>query len=399
MDPYVTIQSAWAVRSAEAAGFEVPLRLAQGLNLVMDNILTGHVQANANLKAFALYLQSVSEEPDTELLQSVGRELYLHRDQLGSEGKAMLALALHQIDGPEEMQKQLVRELPTDFTQIRFNPATFGSATRAETLAIWARLKIDPDVEPTALLERMDRLMESSASLSTQENLWLLVAFNALQREADANAIGEPQPTPTAVAPDGTAAAWTGPMDQLSGLEVTGLGEESQGGFVLRGTFSLPERKTALEDEGLRIERVLNNLTAPERNGSADAPIRIGDSVLVSYRIYTGENQSFVALEDLIPAGLEMLNPNLASVAAFYSLPPDFSGPTARLSHSEFRDASAMLYFDDLPSGSWNYAVLARATAEGEFIWPATQISPMYDSRFFGRSASGTVVISGDHRE
>jgi uncharacterized protein YfaS (alpha-2-macroglobulin family) len=40
--------------------------------------------------------------------------------------------------------------------------------------------------------------------------------------------------------------------------------------------------------------------------------------------------------------------------------------------------------------------VLARATAAGTFIWPATQISPMYDSRFFGRSASSECNVSSE---
>ncbi|HEY5778790.1 MAG TPA: hypothetical protein VIT00_08635, partial [Terrimicrobiaceae bacterium] len=104
--------------------------------------------------------------------------------------------------------------------------------------------------------------------------------------------------------------------------------------------------------------------------------------------------QSYVAVEDMIPAGLEVVNPNLDLFGKFYSLPAEPGIETASLSHSELRDQQTNLYFDELPSGARSYSVLARATAEGSFIWPATQISPMYDSRFFGRSASSECNVS-----
>ena len=56
------------------------------------------------------------------------------------------------------------------------------------------------------------------------------------------------------------------------------------------------------------------------------------------------------------------------------------------LSHSEMRDRSTRLYFDAVDPGSATYSVLARATAAGIFRWPATQVLPMYDSRFSGLS-------------
>jgi uncharacterized protein YfaS (alpha-2-macroglobulin family) len=64
----------------------------------------------------------------------------------------------------------------------------------------------------------------------------------------------------------------------------------------------------------------------------------------------------------------------------------------ASLSHSELRDSRTCLYFDSLPAGLNSYAVLARVTAAGAFEWPATQISPMYDSRTYGRTAPSKVL-------
>jgi uncharacterized protein YfaS (alpha-2-macroglobulin family) len=72
----------------------------------------------------------------------------------------------------------------------------------------------------------------------------------------------------------------------------------------------------------------------------------------------------------------------------------DQDANAASLSHSEIRDRQTNLYFDDLSAGSSSYTVLARATASGTFIWPATQITPMYDSRFFGRSPSSVLRVT-----
>jgi uncharacterized protein YfaS (alpha-2-macroglobulin family) len=66
------------------------------------------------------------------------------------------------------------------------------------------------------------------------------------------------------------------------------------------------------------------------------------------------------------------------------------------LSHSELRDRSALLYFDTIEPGSTVYSVLARATSAGSFRWPATQVVPMYDSRFSGLSPSASCVVVGE---
>ncbi len=90
-------------------------------------------------------------------------------------------------------------------------------------------------------------------------------------------------------------------------------------------------------------------------------------------------------------------NPDLAQIGKFFELPPVDPGDTLLdLSHSELRDRANLLYFDQVQPGSAVYSVLARVTAAGAFRWPATQVTPMYDSRFSGLSASSVCVVSSD---
>jgi uncharacterized protein YfaS (alpha-2-macroglobulin family) len=91
------------------------------------------------------------------------------------------------------------------------------------------------------------------------------------------------------------------------------------------------------------------------------------------------------------------VNPDLAQIGKFFEIPPTDPGDTLLdLSHSEMRDRSTLLYFDNVPPGPGVYSILARVTAAGSFRWPATQVTPMYDSRFSGLSASGVCDVSSE---
>ncbi|HRJ70705.1 MAG TPA: MG2 domain-containing protein [Terrimicrobiaceae bacterium] len=390
---YVTVQAAWCVTQAEAAGFPVPEHLSSGLFTSLETIST-NAQSSPTLRAFALFVLSTFEWESTDEIVATANELFLQRDKLTGEGLAMLAIALNRLEIEPEKQRQLVNELPKDFGNIGFNPAIFSSATRTEALCLWAQMLILPNADHTVLNERLGHLMASSASLSTQENLWLLVAFDALLETSKAARITGPSPKPDAMSANGSAAAWAKrDLAQLADFIVRGT--KPGGSYVLTAEYRAEETQTAAQGQGMRIERVVKNLTAAARDGSAAAPFKLGDQILISYRFSSDKPQSFVAVEDLQPAGLEVINPNLAMFGQFYAVPPE-PGVTADLSHSEIRDQQTNLYFDTLPAGSQSYSILARATSAGTFLWPATQILPMYDSRFYGRSASSTCTVAAE---
>lgn len=394
---FVTIQAAWCALAAEQAGFEIPERVAGELPEALNRILKRQSArpTSQTLRAFALFVLTSMQQEFDENLQASAEDIYLHRDQLTGEGRAVLALSFHKMNVAADKQSQLVSELPTTFAGIDFNPETFASATRTEALCTWARLVITPDADPTALRQRLDKLMESSASLSTQENLWLLVAFDALLEVSKKTAMPSGvRPHPAFRSTNGTAVSWTGEdLAKLADFTATGL-PRGEGSFVLQAAYRTSERLPAAESQGMNLARVVKNLTDPKRTGSPNAPIKLGDELLISYRFSTDKPQSYLALEDSLPAGLEVLNPNLAMIGRLYTLPPEDGVQTAELSFSEMRDQQTNLYFDEVSKGLWSYAVLARATAVGRFIWPATQLTPMYDSRFHARTAASECVIT-----
>src|SRR5438094_3085479 len=391
---FVTAQALWSVNESINAGFEPTAELQAKLAGAANKIIKGQLAASRFEKCFALFVLTQSGSDDD--FRSESQELYLHRNEGGDEERALLAIALHRQNIMAREQQQLLREIDTPIKERAFNPVTFTSMTRAEAMRAFAFDVVSPPAwtkqKKHKARDRMSKLMDSAGSLSTQENLWLLLAFKSMLGAEMTPPLHATQP-PGVLSKNGRSAAW---LDRRIDNDLV-IKELNQGAltFLMQAEYSTSEVDTDRVDRGFHIERVVKNLTAPKRAGTSDAPLKLGDQLLITYRLNTRKLQNFVALEDSLPAGLEVVNPNLALVGKFFQLPPtDPQDRLLGLSYSEMRDRSTLLYFDIVDPGSSTYSVLARATAAGTFRWPATQVAPMYDSRFFGLSPSSLCVIS-----
>jgi alpha-2-macroglobulin len=394
---FVTCQALWSVNESVDAGFEPPSDLQEKLAGAVKKIVKGQLPASRFEKCFALFVLTQSKNGDDYRNES--QELYLHRNEGSDEDRALLAIALHQQNIMAREQQQLLREIDKPIKERAFNPATFTSITRAEALRAFAFNVIAPPPwtkqRKQQARERMSKLMDNAGSLSTQENLWLLLAFKSMLGAETMPGLRGPQPPPSVISKNGRSAAWVD-RKMEDDLAIKGLNQGALT-FLMQAEYSTTDIDTDRVDRGFRIERVVKNLTDATRVGTPDAPLKLGDQLLITYRLNTRKLQNFVALEDALPAGVEVVNPNLALVGKFYQLPPpDPQDRLLGLSYSEMRDRSALLYFDTVDPGSGTYSILARATAAGTFRWPATQVAPMYDSRFSGLSPSSVCVISAD---
>lgn len=393
---FVSCQALWSVNESVNAGFEPPSDLQEKLRGALKKIVGGQVSASRYEKCFALFV--LTQSPDNEDFSSESHELYLHRNEGSDEDRALLAIALHRQNIMANEQVQLLREIDVLIKERAFNPATFTSVTRAEAMRAFAFDTISPTSwtkeKKQVVRDRMLKLMESSASLSTQENLWLLLAFKSMLGTEPATSLNAGEPAGT-LSKNGRSASW---LDRKieDDLVIKGLNQGALT-FLMRAEYSTNDLDTDRVDRGFHIERVVKNLTDAKRVGSAEAPFKIGDQLLITYRTNTRKLQNYVALEDTLPSGIEVVNPNLALVGKFFELPaPDPHDRVLDLSYSEMRDRATLLYFDTFTPGTGIYSVLARVTAAGTFRWPATQIVPMYDSRFSGLSPSSVCVVSAE---
>jgi len=402
--PFVTVMAAWAVHEAGAAGWAVPETLSVRIENGLDTVLRGRLQNGwavpLGTRAFALMVLGL-RGGDGQAYQALAEELYLKRDAMGDEGRGFLAAGLARLGILPERLQQLAAELGAPVVERAFDPDTFTSTTRAEAIQILALAEAVPGFWKSEragpMRDRLLALLDSSAALSTQENLWLLVAFKSMHRAGGHGSIGPAaiRPKADAVSKNGASAGWNDrDIAKLEAFVVQGLPARTELTALVRGRFRETSAETARDRRGIAIERVVTNLTDPARVGTAAQPVRIGDRILVTWRVRSERLHHYVALEDLLPAGLETVNPDLALIAKTFEIP----GPAAgeRLlsrSHQELRDAVTNLYFDELRPGAGVYSVLARATAVGTFAWPAAQVTPMYDARFGGLSPAGVFHV------
>jgi uncharacterized protein YfaS (alpha-2-macroglobulin family) len=394
---FVTCQALWSVNESLNAGFAPPAELQEKLASAVSKIVRSQLPGSQFEKCFALFVLTQTGKSDD--FRNESQELYLHRNEGTDEDRVLLAIALHQQNIMTREQQQLLREIDKPIKERAFNPATFTSMTRAEAMRAFAfnviSLPTWTKQRKQQARERVSKLMDDAGSLSTQENLWLLLAFKSMLGAETTPELHAPQPSPGIISKNSRSAAWPDRKVE-SDLVIKGLNRSALT-FLMHAEYSTSELDTGRVDRGFRIERVVKNLTDATRVGTSDAPLKLGDQLLITYRLNTRKLQNFVALEDSLPAGVEVVNPNLALVGKFYQLPPaDPQDRLLGLSYSEMRDRAALLYFDTVDPGSGTYSILARATAAGTFRWPATQVAPMYDSRFSGLSPSSVCVVSAD---
>ena len=109
-----------------------------------------------------------------------------------------------------------------------------------------------------------------------------------------------------------------------------------------------------------------------------------------------------VALVDPLPAGLEPVNPGLATTGSIQ--PPQKGSASPRrpaywwwnrtwYEHQNMRDERVEAFTSQLWGGIHEYTYVARATTPGVFIVPPTKAEEMYHPEIFGRSGTDRVIV------
>src|SRR5262249_20977612 len=219
-------------------------------------------------KCFGLFVLTQSKKSDDYRNQS--QELYLHRNDGSDEDRALLAIALHQQNIMPREQQQLLREIDKPIKERAFNPATFTSMTRAEAMRAFAFNVVAPltwtKQRKQQARERMSKLMDAAGSLSTQENLWLLLAFKSMPGTETTPQLHAAEPAPAVVSKNGRSAAWVD-RKMENDLVIKGLNQSALT-FLMQAEYSTSEVDTDRVDRGFRIERGVRNLTDAMRVGT-----------------------------------------------------------------------------------------------------------------------------------
>ena len=420
--------TAWVVHflaEARDAGFEVPDKvsapLARSLTQALRSDYSGFIDgASWSERIMALGASARWGSLDAAYAAELGRK----GDFLVTEDLARLVLAMANA-GTASERPELVRQLWDSViwrldrgqevyqglrgNSIR-NPLILPSETRSLATMTQALAKVDSGAQRLPnLVAALVRLGKGSGWGSTQADAAALLALAqvldpaSLEKQGSAasrltlSVGGEEQELPVGSRP--VIRTVGDPQEAvIRHRSGAGAGEVVAVRAETRYVPSADGSQMAAERQGFLVERRQSTYAGgavdPARRVELTEPsvqaLRVGDVVEERIRLVSSTERHFVALVVPLAAGIEVLNPHLATA------PPEAQpegNNTVEPTYTDFRDDHVAFYFDTLPKGSHELFFRARATLVGSFIQPPAQAEMMYDAAVFGRSAGARIEI------
>jgi len=172
-------------------------------------------------------------------------------------------------------------------------------------------------------------------------------------------------------------------------------------------------------DRGFVVSRSFRGADNPAdvtRDADGTWHIKAGARVRVQLELVSQSAHTHVALIDPLPAGLQILNPELATTPRDLDPRAGASGDGSKtdggdltggsdpvplswyptwFDHQNLRNDRAEAFASLLQGGIYQYSYLAKATTAGSFVAPPTRAEQVYAPETFGRTGTDRVVIEG----
>jgi hypothetical protein len=267
----------------------------------------------------------------------------------------------------------------------------YGSTLRdsAAVAFLMAESK-QPGLDPTPLIGRVADLQDRSRWLSTQEEIWLLLA--AKETAGQASGLKLDISDGISVAQDKTY-YMPAAMALPTGKTVTNRGTTPV--YAKASVTGVPKEELPPSDEGFTISRTIYNPDGTEADLSKARQSDLFVVLLTGSATSGLDHQALIT--DLLPAGFETEIASLANArqTGDYAWLPSLTQPT----YVEYRDDRFVAAFDvyDEDSGDQNrdfaFAYLVRAVTPGDYRVPAPAIEDMYKPTYRGRGAGGKLTV------
>lgn len=415
--PHLAAYALWGLTVAEQAGEHVPHDVFdRGLPALATwaNSAAMKPDGDAATMAMAAYVMALRGKPDAALTA----RLYAMRGALPKWGQAFLlrAMALGKADAAElaDLEKLIVSELTVADGKAMMHETTPGyeyelymtSDVRATAMTLAALVEADPRspvVDALAAGLKGARNLQGTW-ISTQENLWSLVALAAYGKRAahgELNATITAGGKPLATRHISGGELWTvrARLGELTGdrLEIT---SDNSAHITARLAEARVDPGAAAASGFAITRRYL------DASGKPATAFKAGDLVTVQIAVTADAAHHWVALVDPLPAGFEPQNPKLASGSAPKDPPggPAPSDPWAASSsswrtaitwaHQDLRDDRVEWFADDVGAGSYELTYQARATIDGTFSAMPATVEAMYQPDVRGRTERTTITVT-----
>lgn len=389
LQPWASIYASHFLVEAQQAGHLVHESLYQGALSFLENEVAGSRRADVETleqTVYALYVLARAGRPDLGSMDLIRETQF---GQLRPHSRALLGAAYAAVGNADALE-QMHRGLE-DAEQIeRQGGANLNSPIRNRAIMLMAFLDSRPgDRRVVALVDRLSR-DSAQFSWTTQESGFALMALGRFfRRQAE-----RPPFAGRLFAGDRQLASFDSGGGTFVDLPdgplrvVMDAGYEPGSAFFALHTRGVPsDRHFRPQSSGLEIETAYL-----DRQGRTLALNRVvqGDLVVARIRIRStaGPFQN-IAVQQLLPAGLEVENPRLESAETLPWVQQSRISPD----HLELRD-DRVVYFIDLPDQRWQtiYAVL-RAVSPGRFRVPPAFAEAMYDPSRIGSGPQRVMEI------
>lgn len=282
----------------------------------------------------------------------------------------MFARAAAQIAERSGAEKQVWR---SDYgTRLRDNAAVLTLAVEAGSTAI-DLASLTSRVTPTGDVSRW----------STQEKVWSLLAAHAMLDgggSSDLTLNGAPADGPIVrVAEDDTA---------FAPLAIRNTGGDSE--TITLTSFGVPEVPLPAGGNGYAIQRQYFTM-----DGNPVEP----DSVAAGTRLVTvitvkpfGKTEARLIVNDPLPAGFEIDNPNLMRGGDVRAL--DWLKLRGHARHTEFRQERFIAAVDWKSDKPLRLGYIVRAVSPGMYHHPAASVEDMYRPQYRAQTAAGRVTVT-----
>ena len=427
--PYLTLHATHALVRASEAGFTVPerplgiaLKRARGI----EHFIPEHYgqAARDTLIAYSLHVRDLAGQTDepkaTRLLKDRGVD-GLSLEALGwmlpslAEGGGDVAGVVRHLENRAD-ETAATAQFTTSYTEDDAALLLHGKR-RTDAVVLEGLLRTHPDHD---LLPKVVRGLSEGrvkgAWGSTQEDAFVLLALRAWFRTAEGTT------------PDLTARLWLGddvgaearfsgrstdvattfvPMAALSDVDLLTMARDGVGRLYYRLGLRYAPKSLQLDpaEHGFAVTRTYESVDADHdvwRDDEGTWHVKAGTRVRTRIRMAAPARRVHVALSDPLPAGLEVLDPALATTEA---LPPDATpaapgwlrgpwwwwGPW--YGHQSIRDERVDTFATRVPAGVHEVSWIARATTPGSYIVPPTRAEEMYHPETFGRSGTDRLVV------
>jgi uncharacterized protein YfaS (alpha-2-macroglobulin family) len=333
--------------------------------------------------AYACYVRALAK--DATVMEAINS---LDALPVPTAARQWLALGAITFTGAADQAQAYLLKNPSAPYMDREQGNSLNSGIRNDAITLMTQMAVGMEakyVQPQA--EKLLRFLEDNP-YSTQEAAFVVTALSAYLKS---NAGDLSTAHASFLTPDGTSEE-KGDFRYKHKHEGPGAKYTvtNSGGtplyvhFDTAGILVKPDVEAAAN--GITMKRSMDS-----KEGPADpAALKQGENYLLTVEITCDQAYENVILADLLPGGLEIENPRLDGGALAVWKKSDGIMP----SFLEMRDDRLVAAFDRLERGTHKFYYAVRAVTSGTFQYPGGNAECMYEVKFNGRTAAGSVTIA-----